>query len=145
MTNINVIENKISSIKKYQKILERYKKYSKKEIEDDIDIRGAAERYLYLLTQSTIDLAEAIISYKNFRKPSTMSEAFYILNEEKMISKELTQKMVKMVGFRNVIAHVYENIDYNIVYNVMKNSQKDRKSTRLNSSHIPLSRMPSSA
>ncbi len=89
MTNISVIENKISSAQKYLKILDRYKKYTVKEIEDDLDIRGAFERYIYLAIQSTIDLAEAVISSKDFRKPSTMSEAFCILNEEDIISSEL--------------------------------------------------------
>lgn len=78
MSNLKVIENKKSAIRKYLKILQRYRKRSKKEIEGDIDIKGAVERYLYLAVQSTIDLAEAIIAYKSFRKPTTMSEAFYI-------------------------------------------------------------------
>jgi uncharacterized protein YutE (UPF0331/DUF86 family) len=101
MTNLSVIENKISATQKYLKILERYKKYTEKEIEEDLDIRGAFERYLYLAIQSTIDLAEAVISYKNLRKPSTMSEAFHILSEEGIISSDLKTKLSKMVGFRN--------------------------------------------
>ena len=125
MSSLKVIENKISSILKYLKILQRYKKFSKKEIEDNLDIKGAVERYLYLAIQSTIDLAEAIISYRNFRKPTTMTEAFYILNEEELISEELTKKLVKMVGFRNIIAHDYEKIDYDIVLDVLKNKMKD--------------------
>jgi len=125
VSSLKVIENKISSILKYLKILQRYKKFSKKEIEDNLDIKGAVERYLYLAIQSTIDLAEAIISYRNFRKPTTMTEAFYILNEEELISEELTKKLVKMVGFRNIIAHDYEKIDYDIVLDVLKNKMKD--------------------
>jgi len=125
VSNLKVIENKISSILKYLKILQRYKKFSRKEIEDNLDIKGAVERYLYLAIQSTIDLAEAIISYRNFRKPTTMTEAFYILNEEELISEELTKKLVKMVGFRNIIAHDYEKIDYDIVLDVLKNKMKD--------------------
>ena len=65
MSNLTVIENKISSIQKYLKILERYKNYSREELENNIDIRGAVERYLYLVSQATIDLAEAVIAYKN--------------------------------------------------------------------------------
>ncbi|MEK6577509.1 MAG: DUF86 domain-containing protein [Nitrospirota bacterium] len=125
MTNLVIIENKISAIKKYLKILERYKKYSRKNIEEDIDIRGAVERYLYLAVQAVIDLAEAVIAYKNLRKPTTMSEAFYILNEEDVISAQLTEKMAKMVGFRNVMAHDYENINYDIVYEVLQNRIKE--------------------
>ena len=125
MTNLAIIENKISSVKKYLKILERYKKYSKKEIEEDIDIRGAIERYLYLVSQATIDLAEAVIAYKNFRKPTTMGETFLILNEENIISAELTDKMVKMVGFRNIVVHDYEKINYDIVYEILQRGLKN--------------------
>jgi uncharacterized protein YutE (UPF0331/DUF86 family) len=125
MSNLKVIENKKSSILKYLKILQRYKKYSGKEIEDDVDIKGAVERYLYLAIQSTIDLAEAIISYKNFRKPTTMTESFYILNEEKLISDSLTKELAKMAGFRNIVAHDYEKIDYDIVSDVLQNKIKD--------------------
>lgn len=125
MTNIAVIENKISSAKKYLNILERYKKYSKEEIETDLDKKGASERYLYLAVQATSDLAEAIISYRNLRKPATMSEAFCILNEEKIISDELTEKMVRMIGFRNIIAHDYEKVDFDIVYDILQNKLID--------------------
>ena len=98
MTNLSTIENKISSIKKHLKILSRYKKYSKDEIEDNLDIRGAVERYLYLAVQATIDLADAIISYKNYRKPTTMSESFHILEEEHIIPNQLKDNLVKIEG-----------------------------------------------
>lgn len=127
MTNLSIIENKISAIQKYLKILEGYKKYSRKAIEENIDIKGAVERYLYLVSQAAIDLAEAAISFKNLRKPSTLSESFYILNEENIISKKLTEKMAGMVGFRNVIAHDYEKVNYDIVYDVLQNKLKDIK------------------
>ena len=125
MTNLSTIENKISSIKKHLKILSRYKKYSKDEIEDNLDIRGAVERYLYLAVQATIDLADAIISYKNYRKPTTMSESFHILEEEHIIPNQLKDNLVKMVGFRNVIAHDYEKVNYDIVYDVLHHRLSD--------------------
>lgn len=127
MSNLTVIENKISSIQKYLKILERYKIYSRKELENNIDIRGAAERYLYLVSQSAIDLAEAIIAYKKFRKPSTLAESFDILKEEKIISGDLAEKMIGMVGFRNVVAHDYEKINYDLVYRILHQDIKDIK------------------
>jgi len=125
MSNRAIIENKISHIRKYLRILDGYQKYSRKEIEGNIDLKGAVERYLYLAAQATIDLSEAAVAYKNFRKPTTMSESFYILNEEKIISNELTEKLVKMTGFRNAVAHDYEKLNYEIVYDVLQNRLKD--------------------
>ena len=125
MTSTAVIENKISTVKKYLHILGQFKKYSSEEIEDDVTIRGAVERYLYLAIQGTIDLAEAILAYKKLRKPSTLSEIFHILNEEKIITKELTGHMVAMTGFRNILAHDYEKINYAIVHDVLQNRLPD--------------------
>ena len=125
MTSIAVIENKISTVKKYLHILGPFKKYSSEEIEGDITIRGAVERYLYLAIQGTIDLAEAVLAYKKLRKPSTLSEIFHILNEEKIITKELTDHMVAMTGFRNILAHDYEKINYAIVHDVLQNRLPD--------------------
>ena len=125
MTSINVIENKISAIRKYLTILDRYQKFTRPEIENDIDIRGAVERYLYLATQSTIDLAESIIAYRKLRKPTTMAESFHILCEAGVISEELMQRLVQMTGFRNVIAHAYEDLDYDIVFDILHNGRKD--------------------
>ena len=125
MTNIYVVENKISMAQKYIKIIKRYKKYSQQEIEKNIDIRGAVERYLYLVCQSACDLADVYIAYKKFRKPSSLRESFYILNEEGVINDDLIEKMVKMTGFRNLIAHDYGKVDYSQVYKIIHNDIKD--------------------
>jgi len=111
-------------LKKYLKILERYRKFSRKEIEEDVDVRGMVERYVYLAIQSAIDLASAVISFKKFRKPTTLSENFYILGEENFISKNLVEELVKFVGLRNILSHQYGKINYDIVYDFLQNRLK---------------------
>lgn len=125
MTNNFIIESKISSIQKYLKILKGYQSLSQKELENDVTLKGAVERYLYLLTQSVLDMAEAIIAFKDFRRPQTYSESFDILQEEKLISPNLTEKLVRMAKFRNIIAHDYEDLDFGIIYNVLQNHLQD--------------------
>lgn len=127
MTNLSVIENKISAVRKYINILNGYKGYLQKELEDNLDLRGAVERYLYLAVQATIDLADAVIAFKKLRKPTTLSESFHILHEEKIIKSDLAEKLVKMTGFRNIIAHDYEKLNYDIVYDVLQNRLNDVK------------------
>jgi len=121
MTNFSVIENKISYLKKYLSILKSYKRYSREQIEKNVDIKGMVERYLYLAAQTTIDLAEATLSLNNLRKPTTFSETFTILEETKIIDRSLAEKMVRMAGFRNILAHDYAEINYDIVYDVLQN------------------------
>ncbi|MBU3942861.1 DUF86 domain-containing protein [Patescibacteria group bacterium] len=125
MTELKVIEERISSIKKYLTILKKFKKYSQKELENDIFLKGSVERYLYLVIQESISLAEGTISLMDLRKPSDYGENFEILNENDIISLELSQELIKMVGFRNVIAHDYKKLDFNIVYDVLQNKLED--------------------
>lgn len=127
MTEISILQQKASAIEKYLSLLSDLKKLDQKEIENNPIARGALERYLYLLCQATLDFGEAAISLKELRKPATYSEIFSILEENNLISANLTQKMVKMAGFRNIIAHDYENIDFNIIYGVLENNLPDIK------------------
>lgn len=125
MSNITVIETKISHIKKYLKLLQRYKKFSQEDVVHNPDLKGALERYLYLATQATLDLGEAVIAFKEFRRPGTYTEVFYILDEEGFISKDLSEKLVNMTKFRNIIAHDYEKVDFGIVYDALQNRLVD--------------------
>jgi len=63
MTNLSTVENKISTVEKNLEILKRYEDTTKEDIENNIDLRGALERYLFLTVQATIDLAGAFVSY----------------------------------------------------------------------------------
>jgi len=125
MTDKAALENQISTVKKYLHMIERYHAFSQEHIANNIDIRGAVERYLYLLAQSAIDLGESVIAYRRLRKPGTMSEIFHILREEGIIDEELLGRMTAMTGFRNVIAHDYEEVDYGIVYHILHEGVED--------------------
>lgn len=125
MTSIDVLENKISAIQHYLAILSRYQDLSHDKIQDDLTLRGAVERYLYLAMQSAIDLAEAIVAFKTLRKPSVYSDNFKILHEAGVISPSLMKKMVGMTGFRNIITHDYAEINFDLVYDVLKKGLDD--------------------
>lgn len=127
MKSLTVIENRLNLVKKYIGTLKRYSPRKRKAILANADKRGALERYLYLVTQATIDLAEAVISYKRLRKPATMKDAFTILADEGLIKRDLEEKLRDMVGFRNVLTHEYVEIDYDIAFNVLVSGTEDIK------------------
>ncbi|MBI5091155.1 MAG: DUF86 domain-containing protein [Candidatus Hydrogenedentes bacterium] len=125
MTSLRVIENKIASVHKYIKLLEIYKDRSQTEIENDPTLRGAVERYLYLAAQASIDLAEATIAYKHYRKPATNRECFEILVENALIERNLADRLIRMCAFRNMLAHAYDRIDYGVVVDALNGSLPD--------------------
>jgi uncharacterized protein YutE (UPF0331/DUF86 family) len=119
------VENKISSVSKYLNILKTYGRLTQSHIRNDITLKGAVERYLYLAIQATIELAESIVAMKKYRKPASYRESFDILCEEKFISASMREKLVRMTGFRNIIAHDYEKVDFGIVYDSLKKNLAD--------------------
>ncbi|MBI5122315.1 DUF86 domain-containing protein [Candidatus Roizmanbacteria bacterium] len=125
MTNIEVLKNKLSEIQKYLNIIKDYQNKNKEDLIEDQTLRGAVERYLYLLCQSAIDFSEALISHLNFRYPSTYGEIFEILQEQKIISQEIALKMKKMTGFRNILTHAYGEVNLDIVLTVLQKDSKD--------------------
>lgn len=126
MTNKGIIETKIGSIEGYLEILKKhYQHRSQDEIERELFIKTSLERHLYLLTQETIGLAEAVVAYREFRRPDSYSAAFEILHENNIISFEVMKSLVQMVGFRNTISHDYKKLNFKIVYDVLQNKLND--------------------
>lgn len=120
MSSLQVIENKISYILKHLAVAKDYQRHSLQEIEKDAKLRGAIERELYVISQAVIDLAEALIAYKKFRKPTTMREAIDILGEEKLLPVSFIAEFDGIVGFRNALAHDYEDLKLEVVYDVLQ-------------------------
>lgn len=125
MNDEEFLQNRISLVEKYLSLLSKYSEVDKELLLQDDQLRGAVERYLYLAIQSTIDLAETVISKKRLRKAQSLSESFEILAENDVIPRELAENLVKMVGFRNILSHGYHKIDYEIVCSVLHEGLKD--------------------
>lgn len=71
--------------------------------------------------QSTIDIATYIIAEKGLRKPSTYRETFEILEEGQIISEDLANDLSDLAGFRNVLVHIYWELDMNVIYGILRN------------------------
>ena len=101
MSSKDVIENKISYIAKQLAILRKYQIHSLDEFLNDVLLVGGLKWELYVVSQAVIDLAEAVIAFRQYRKPTTMREALDILAEEGILAPEFVNRFGKLVGFRN--------------------------------------------
>ena len=62
-----------------------------------------------------------VIVQKNLPTPTSMAGAFVILEKNGILNPELSLKMQKSVGFRNISVHEYEKIDWEIVFDILVN------------------------
>jgi uncharacterized protein YutE (UPF0331/DUF86 family) len=52
-------------------------------------------------------------------------ETFDILRENQIIDNKLCTRLLKMVGFRNILTHGYANLDYKKVIEILKSGLND--------------------
>ncbi|HOJ29052.1 MAG TPA: DUF86 domain-containing protein, partial [Spirochaetota bacterium] len=74
---------------------------------------------------SCISLAELVIKYKKLRVPQTYHEAIDILGENNILNPDFAYSFAKIAGFRNYLAHDYDQLDTAIICNEILKRTKD--------------------
>ncbi|HLC77965.1 MAG TPA: DUF86 domain-containing protein [Candidatus Nanoarchaeia archaeon] len=110
------IDEKIEEIEKLLDELESIMPADAEEYLGDFKCKAAGERYFERIIESIVDLAFLIIKDKKLKTPEEDKQAFEILCMEKIISKELADRLKEAKGMRNIIAHEYGEIDNSLVF-----------------------------
>lgn len=74
-------------------------------------VRRGIEKTVELIVETIIDIANIIISQKNFEKPIDSRESITVLAKHKVISKILSEKIKDLISFRNLLVHRYGKLD----------------------------------
>jgi len=109
---LHKIEQKIVSIEELLDVLEELKSDCKERFLADKIYQGALLHYLYLVSDSSIALAEMMIKYKNLRKSNSYYESIDLLGEYNIIPAKFAYDFAKIASFRNFLAHHYDRVDY---------------------------------
>ncbi len=113
----------LSHLRELSESLEDWRRYQSISIEElrmDRDKRNMVLHAMLISTQSAIDIATYIIAEKGLRKPSTYRETFEILEEQRIIPEELANDLSDLAGFRNVLVHIYWELDMNVIYGILR-------------------------
>ena len=92
---------------------------------NDLDRQEVISFNLHLAIENCTDLAAHIISEEGLGVPGSASEMFYLLEDSGYINSQLTEKMIKAVGLRNLIVHEYDKIDLTRLYDIVLKDTKD--------------------
>ncbi|MFH7321135.1 DUF86 domain-containing protein [Desulfurivibrio sp. D14AmB] len=91
----------------------------------DIDCQESILFNLQMAIQNCIDLAAHVVSEEGLGAAGSTNELFYLLEDKGLIEPELTEAMVKAVGFRNLVVHEYGKIDLEVVFRVCHENVAD--------------------
>jgi uncharacterized protein YutE (UPF0331/DUF86 family) len=76
----------------------------------DVQGRDLASFYLFRAIQDCIDLAAHWVADEGWGSPDDAGSTFDVLADRKAIGRDLAERMRKAVGFRNLIAHGYDDL-----------------------------------
>jgi uncharacterized protein YutE (UPF0331/DUF86 family) len=71
--------------------------------------------------ESAIDLANALVRQARVGIPGDAKQSFALLETAHLIPAELSRRLQRMVGFRNIAVHQYDDLDLDIVEAVIRN------------------------
>ncbi|MFH1830526.1 MAG: DUF86 domain-containing protein [Pseudomonadota bacterium] len=125
MMDISLINRKIALLVQAKKELEGYGVKSLTAFERDRRDQKAVQKILQEMVEICMDMGKHIIADEGFRFPEDSRDIFTVLGENAVISEKTMMMMHKMVGFRNILVHLYEKIDLEIVYGIYKKRLDD--------------------
>ncbi len=123
--NIDKINNKIRDIEESLNRLSKFNDVSLSEFLGNRDLQDIASFRLIVATEAAIDICLHIVSKILHSVPDDYAGCFRSLGEKGLISDDLSQGLVKMARFRNLLVHQYWDIDYAQVYSIITGSSLD--------------------
>ncbi len=94
---------------------------------DNPELRAAAERWLELAIQICIDLGTQLAVQRGGPIPESYAEVFTILQKQGLVPDHLALSLAAAAGQRNLLAHLYLEIDDKKVFESLSNLDRLRQ------------------
>lgn len=115
----DVLLNKAATIERcIARVREEYGG-DQRNLTDNITRQDSIILNLQRACEAAIDLAMHIVRRRHLGIPQETRDAFRLLQEAEVISPDLADRLMRMVGFRNVAIHDYRRLDLEIVKHIV--------------------------
>jgi len=91
----------------------------------DVREQRFVEHTLQIAIQAALDVASHIVSDRRLGEPRTNRELFDLLARDRWLEPALADSLRRMVGFRNVLVHGYDDVDLRVVDDVLRHHLDD--------------------
>ena len=125
MVDKDLIMAKAGSVRKHLNRIEMKRSVDLKTFLSDFDRQESILFNIQMAMQNCIDMAAHIISDEGFGVAGSTNEMFYLLEENGYLDTDLTEKMVRAVGFRNLIVHEYVRVELEQVFEIAQTGVQD--------------------
>ena len=121
----DVLLNKCEIVERCLKRIQEDYEGHESELSDDFMRQDAILLNIQRMCQASIDLAMHVVRVRALGLPRESRGAFELLKSAQLMDAELADKMMKMVGFRNLAVHNYQAINLEIVHAIINQHLND--------------------
>jgi uncharacterized protein YutE (UPF0331/DUF86 family) len=123
VTDRGIVEKKLSEIEGF---VQELRTFTRLEIlRDDIVQERFVKHTLLMAAQAALDVANHIVSDERLGEPRANKDLFDLLKRYGWISAELAAALREMAGFRNILVHVYGDVDLGMVEKILRHHLDD--------------------
>jgi uncharacterized protein YutE (UPF0331/DUF86 family) len=115
----DIILRKLNSLARCVERLEQKRPAKLDDLIDEIDLQDILSINLERAVQLCVDVGAHLIADFEVPPPQTMGAVFDILVTEGLLSVETGSALRKVVGFRNLSVHAYDQVDWARVFTIV--------------------------
>lgn len=130
MVRAEVLQRRIQKIDEYLQLLEKYSSLPIQEFLSDPEHYHSAERLLQICIEATMDMGNHLIADLKLGHADYGSQIPDILADQSLITRELADTWVKMIGLRNILVHDYLDVNHRVIYDILRSRLNDLKHLR---------------
>jgi len=121
VARLSVIANSVNALRALQPLT--YDEFAREHI-----LIGSAERDFQVAIQAALDAGAYLLAQLSVSVPAEYKDIFLRLGEMGVLPNELATKLVGMAKFRNVLVHLYLDVDLKKVYQYLQHDLGDLES-----------------
>jgi uncharacterized protein YutE (UPF0331/DUF86 family) len=119
------LSSRLSALESYLAELRSFRDVSREQFTGEPALHHLAERYLHLACEAVLDIAQHVIADRGYPQASSYRNAIEVLEEEGLIDEGLSERLQRWMGFRNILVHLYLEIDHSRVYDAIREDLGD--------------------
>lgn len=119
------VRHLLALYRRYREYLTNLAGRTDETLRSDFAIMGGVKHYLLLEIETVIDLGSHVISSEGYEPPTSYSDVFRVLADEGVVPFDLAERLMAMARFRNVLVHLYAEVDDERVLRILRGSLDD--------------------
>lgn len=123
--NLSRIREKVAEVKENLQVLREYSHQDSAAFLSNKEVVRSARYAFIVMIEASSNIASHLCARILSKSPDSYAECFLILGENDLIDKDLSLRLGKMAGFRNLLVHGYAEVDDNKMFAIMNNNLAD--------------------